>query len=90
MVKHMDEGFSVNEKCIRCGICSSVCPVYNITNENDGKPAFNHDCEQCFACVAWCPVQAIDFRKSTVDRRRYHNSEISVDEMIVGEHSKTK
>ena len=89
MVKHMDEGFSVNEKCIRCGICSSVCPVHNITNENDGKPAFNHDCEQCFACVAWCPAQAIDFRKTTVDRKRYHNTEISVDEMIVVEHSKT-
>jgi Pyruvate/2-oxoacid:ferredoxin oxidoreductase delta subunit len=39
--------------------------------------------EQCFACVAWCPGQAIDFRSSTVERRRYHNPEISISDMVV-------
>lgn len=83
MVKHMDDGFSINEKCVKCGVCSSVCPVDNIIKGNDGKPEFKHDCEQCFACVAWCPAQAIDFRNSTIERRRYHNTEISVTDMLM-------
>ena len=82
MVKHMDEGFSVSGKCRKCGLCSSVCPVDNITMRVDGKPEFNHNCEQCFACVAWCPEQAIDFRHSTIGRSRYHNPEVNVSEMI--------
>jgi len=82
MVKHMDDGFTVTEKCVGCGICSSICPVGNISQGTDENPKFNNNCEQCFACISWCPSEAIEFRRSTVGRSRYHNPKVTIADMI--------
>jgi ferredoxin len=76
-----DKGFNVNENCIGCGQCSSVCPVGNIKMKNS-KPTFLHHCEQCMACIQWCPKQAINYKDKTQDRSRYHHPAISFKELI--------
>lgn len=81
MVKHMDHGFWVNDKCNACGVCTKICPVDNISLEDDST-IYHNNCEQCFACISWCPQEAIEFRQSTMNRKRYHHPEIGLNEMI--------
>jgi ferredoxin/flavodoxin len=82
MVKHMDEGFSISEDCTQCGLCSSICPVNNITMSKGNIPEFSHNCEQCFACVSWCPVSAVNFRNATQGLVKYSNPEITATDML--------
>lgn len=48
---------SNHTKCIKCGLCSKLCPVSNITMEE--YPFFRDKCESCMRCASFCPVQAI-------------------------------
>ncbi|MFA7074033.1 MAG: EFR1 family ferrodoxin [Endomicrobiaceae bacterium] len=47
-------------KCTKCGICSEICPVSNITI-ND-YPEFSMKCQFCLRCVSFCPTKAIKSR----------------------------
>ncbi len=47
-----------NDKCIKCGLCVSLCPMNNIKIA-DGKIIFNDKCTMCYRCFANCPKQAI-------------------------------
>jgi len=76
----MDSGFSVNNDCISCSICSRVCPADNITIEGD-IPQWHHQCEQCFACLQWCPEEAIQFGNSE-GKKRYHHPQITLNDML--------
>jgi ferredoxin len=76
----MDKDYSVNEKCISCGICKEVCPVENIEMINR-KPQFLHHCENCLACLHYCPQKAINYKDKTQNRRRYSHPEISYKEL---------
>lgn len=58
--KYADYPFTISQSCISCGLCSRVCPCYNI-ELIDGKPNFLHHCAQCMACVAFCPKRAIGY-----------------------------
>ena len=78
-----DEKFTVTDKCIGCGLCAKVCPVNNIKIENQ-SPLWQHNCERCLACIHWCPYEAIEYSKSTIKRTRYHNSNVNVNDIIVG------
>lgn len=47
-----------SEKCVGCGICSTVCPVGAI--EMRIIPEFHDDkCIQCFCCLELCPQGAL-------------------------------
>lgn len=78
-----DKHFWVDEKCNGCGVCEKVCPVNNI-KFSEGKPAWLHKCEQCLACLQWCPQEAIQYKKSTLGRKRYRNPNVSVEDIIKG------
>ncbi len=67
-----DEGFWITDDCTGCSICEKVCPVNNIAMTN-GRPVWQRHCEHCMACLQWCPAAAIQYKKSTVDRKRYHH-----------------
>lgn len=80
-----DRFFTVSGNCTGCGICQNVCPVNNIIIE-DGNPVFGHNCEHCIACIHACPVAAMEWKKSTkkstVNRKRYRNPHVSLNELI--------
>jgi ferredoxin len=80
-IPFQDKGFWVNDKCNSCGICVRVCPVNNVRLVN-GKPEWLHKCEQCFACLQWCPKEAIQYGRSTLNRKRYHNPEITLEDLV--------
>ena len=86
LIHRADAGFQINDKCNGCGICAKVCPVKNITMENN-RPVWQHHCENCLACYNWCPNRAII---GTVAQKGYfyRHPEVTMAEII--EQRKTK
>ncbi|HEY5561751.1 MAG TPA: EFR1 family ferrodoxin [Clostridiaceae bacterium] len=76
-----DEDFWTNPKCNGCGICSRVCPANNI-NLVEEKPKWQHKCEQCLACIHWCPQSSIQYKNDSLNKERYQNPEIRVEELF--------
>lgn len=71
---------AADEKCIGCGRCVELCPRGNIRLEG-GRPVFSADCVQCLSCLQFCPTQAIHMGPVTVKRERYHNVNVSPEEL---------
>ena len=69
-----------NDKCIQCGQCAKICPTGNI--KYTGKAVvFGDKCIQCLGCLQYCPTEAINVGKLTVKRERYHNPNITVEDL---------
>ena len=77
----LDKRFFVDINCNGCSICEKVCPVSNITMQNN-KPKWNNKCEQCHACLQWCNQNSIQINKKTIGVKRYHHPEITLKEII--------
>ena len=67
--------FKVTEACISCGLCERICPTQTIRMK-EGRPIWADTCVQCVACIHRCPVHAIEYRKETIKKGRYHHPEI--------------
>lgn len=80
-LKNKDKNFNVNDRCTGCGMCVKICPVENITLQNN-KPIWNGRCTDCMACINICPKKAINIGKITIKKNRYRNPYISTDELI--------
>jgi len=80
-IKALDEEFFADDHCSGCGQCERTCPVQNIRLIN-GRPEWQHRCEHCVACISWCPKKAIQYGENTKGRRRYHNPEVIVTELL--------
>lgn len=80
-IPKLDKHFWVDSNCDGCKICYKVCPVENITMENN-KPVWKHHCEMCLSCIHLCPKKAIQYKQSTKKKRRYHHPEISLNEFF--------
>ncbi|MCQ2397585.1 MAG: 4Fe-4S binding protein, partial [Lentisphaeria bacterium] len=57
-------------KCVKCGRCHRGCPVKPaaINPQNDGSCVNHRTCIRCYCCHEFCPVDAIELRKSWVER----------------------
>ncbi len=65
--------FTVNEKCIGCGLCEKICPRSVIKIE-EGKPVWSKpQCELCLGCLHRCPFAAINYGKKSEKNGRYIN-----------------
>lgn len=74
-----DKKFIVSDECIGCKLCEKVCPVKNITVEN--QPEWHHNCANCFACIHNCPKGAIQL-KNQRSNARYRHPEVTITEII--------
>ncbi|MDF2541477.1 MAG: 4Fe-4S ferredoxin [Herbinix sp.] len=79
--KKKDKNFWTDEKCNCCSICVKVCPAENIVMRHC-KPVWTGQCELCLACMQWCPKKAIQYKKRTIKRGRYHHPDIRTQEMF--------
>lgn len=58
------------EKCIKCGLCVSVCPKYVLKlGEHGPEEAYTEECIACGHCVAVCPREAIDNIKTPLSKQ---------------------
>ncbi len=80
----VEGGFYTTDACTRCGICEKLCKNGNIKLTEDGV-VWGHDCQQCMACIMWCPNKAIWHPNVTEGRRRYHNPDVTLQEMLRSE-----
>lgn len=71
--------FFATDECNQCGICVRVCNCGNI--ELKGKPVWGSDCTQCLACIHACPTRAIQYGKSTQDKGRYINPNVTIGQL---------
>ncbi len=65
------DGFYADEKCISCGKCEKVCPLNNVKLV-EGKPVWGKNCTHCMACICLCPTEAIEYKKKSIGKSRYH------------------
>lgn len=56
--KAYSDKLKINDACIGCGLCSSLCPMKNIKMEH-GKAKAGNRCTMCYRCISSCPKQAI-------------------------------
>lgn len=63
--------FRVTESCTDCGKCIRICPVGNITNQNESI-VFGERCVACLSCYHRCPEKAIVY-KDKRKKDRYIN-----------------
>jgi ferredoxin len=75
-----DKNYFATEACIHCGLCRKICPVANIELEA-GRPVWLHHCAACQACIQYCPVEAIQYGKKTIGRKRYRHPQVLADEL---------
>lgn len=58
------------EKCIKCGICTKVCPTKFLYMEEGGpREAVEKTCIGCGQCTAVCPNSAIDNMKAPLEEQ---------------------
>ena len=58
-------------KCTRCGLCYRMCPVNNITIDEDKGAVFGKNCIICMKCYNLCPTHAVLVDKGSRDDKRY-------------------
>lgn len=73
------ELFSVNEQCVKCGICAKVCPAGNIAVKD--SVVFSEHCMECLACIHNCPQNAIHLKTEKSGARWVH-PDVTVEELI--------
>jgi len=81
MIPSSDRDFWFTDACTKCGLCAKVCPVANIKLQ-DGHPQWLHHCQHCMACLQWCPVEAIQYKKTTLGRKRYHHPAVTAQDIM--------
>lgn len=72
--------FKVNDNCVACGQCASICPRGNIT-VSDGKAHIGFNCAQCLGCLQYCPQNAISIGEITDKREHYHNPKVTAQDL---------
>ncbi|QNM05164.1 EFR1 family ferrodoxin [Qiania dongpingensis] len=71
--KGYSDRLKISSACIGCGICSSLCPMKNLSIVN-GKAIPAGKCTMCYRCISSCPKQAITLLGTSVQEQcRYEN-----------------
>ncbi len=80
--KGIKKSVSIDSSCIKCGVCTKVCAVNNISlDKESGEITFGNKCFSCYSCIQNCPSKAIHI-KSERDESRFRNKNIKLQEII--------
>jgi ferredoxin len=79
------KNYTVNESCIKCGVCEKICPSGNISVGD--KVLFGDKCEFCLGCVHLCPQNAIHL-KNERSGKRWINPNVTLREIIAANNQK--
>lgn len=64
--KHYSSKLKISsEKCVGCGTCVKLCPMSNLSVENQ-IARHRNQCTMCYRCISNCPSQAITLLGSTL------------------------
>lgn len=64
-----------NDKCVKCGLCATVCPMSNISIEDN--VVFKNKCTMCYRCFSKCPKQAITIiGKQVYEQCKFENYKV--------------
>ena len=74
------KNYIIDDKCVKCGVCSKVCPSGNI-KVRDNNVIFGDNCEACEGCVHLCPKNAIHMKQEK-SAERWRNPDVSLVEII--------
>ena len=72
--------FVVQDTCVQCGTCVRVCPMGNITV--DEQVHFGAHCERCYACVQNCPQKAIRLKSEANPNARFRNEHVTLADIV--------
>lgn len=62
-------------KCIKCGLCATLCPMSNISIED--SVVFHDKCTMCYRCFSNCPNKAITILgKQVFEQCKFENYKI--------------
>ena len=52
----------IEDKCIGCSICASICPTGTLKIDKESKKAYNTKemCDNAWGCLYACPTQALE------------------------------
>lgn len=73
------QDFSANENCVKCGKCIDICPVQNISFENN-TIKFADKYVACLGCYHRCSQKAIIYKGRT-KKDRYFNPNVNENEI---------
>lgn len=82
LTRKAEDTFIISDKCIKCGICTKVCPRsnYSLTEKS---AACKGKCEYCLACIQNCPQKAIMLKDGEKNPdARYRHPGISLMDII--------
>jgi ferredoxin len=80
-VNREGDKFHINSNCSGCGICAKICPVSNISMQNN-RPEWGDHCEQCFACLQFCPTSGILRGNISPNRKHYHHPSVKPSDLF--------
>jgi ferredoxin len=75
-IRHGNDYFYADPKCVGCGTCEKVCPSKKIAMAGN-KPVWqNHvRCHFCYACVNYCPRKAVQIKSKPYMKSYTENNE---------------
>lgn len=68
MARFIGKNFSVDDNCVKCGICIKNCPQNNISFDKNKNIRFSNKCMMCTRCIHICPKNAINYKGVKYDQ----------------------
>lgn len=68
MARFMGKNFSVDDTCVKCGLCVKNCPENNIVFNDNKNIKFLNKCMLCTRCIHNCPKNAINYKGEKYDQ----------------------
>lgn len=70
LIKKVNNAFLIDDTCIHCNLCVSLCPVNNI-KEVENQIVIGEKCVACMRCYQACPKSSILLKKASKDLKKY-------------------